>query len=371
MNFYNDVDAKACAWLNQLIRNEVIPNGVVSQKSIHEIQPADLDGFRQVHLFAGIGGWSEALRIAGWPNDEPVWTGSCPCQPFSSAGKRKGFSDERHLWPEFARLIRQCRPAIVFGEQVASRGGREWISRVRADLEGMGYAVGAADLCAAGEGSPHIRQRLFWGAVRTAHAGVPGLPERERERRVSIQKGSAPESQASITGSDACGMDDANGARFQPSGCRESEQPERRPGLSGVGCPIGGVDQSPVDGCQNRPQLHRQHDREVAVNGREPDGLGNSVSDGQQVPSERDVGSVGSELSTPLGSDADGPNFWSRYSVAHCRDGKARRFEPESFPLAHGVQGRVGLLRGYGNAIVPQVAARFIRAFVMSLTSVP
>ena len=100
---------------------------------------------------------------AGW--EGPVWTGSCPCQPLSSAGQRKGHADERHLWPAFQQLISECRPStFVFGEQVASKDGREWFAAVRADLEHMGYACGAADLSAAGVGAPHIRQRLYWVA---------------------------------------------------------------------------------------------------------------------------------------------------------------------------------------------------------------
>ena len=121
-----------------------------------------------------IAGWSLALRYAGWPNERPVWTGSCPCQPFSSAGKRQGATDERHLWPAFQQLIAQCRPPTVFGEQVASKDGREWLSAVRYDLESLGYACGAADLPAAGVGAPHIRQRLWWVAESSSQHGREG-----------------------------------------------------------------------------------------------------------------------------------------------------------------------------------------------------
>ncbi|KKK66801.1 hypothetical protein LCGC14_2960470, partial [marine sediment metagenome] len=75
-----------------------------------------------------------------------------------------GHADERHLWPAFYDLIAECRPPVVLGEQVASKDGREWLAGVRADLEALGYAVGAADLCAACVGAPHIRQRLWWVA---------------------------------------------------------------------------------------------------------------------------------------------------------------------------------------------------------------
>src|SRR5690606_36595911 len=126
---------------------------------------------------AGIGVWSHALRRDGWPDARPVWTGSCPCQPFSAAGKGEGFADERHLWPAFYWLIVQCRPAVVFGEQVASKDGLGWLDLVQADLEGTGYASRAVDLCAAGSGAPHIRQRLRWVGERLEHAESNGRLE--------------------------------------------------------------------------------------------------------------------------------------------------------------------------------------------------
>jgi DNA (cytosine-5)-methyltransferase 1 len=162
--YYNEFDPFAAAWLAELMADGLIAAGDIDTRSITEVKPDDLEGYDQCHFFAGIGGWSLALRLAGWPDGRPVWTGSCPCQPFSTAGSRGGADDERHLWPAFYRLIAERRPATVFGEQVASRDGRTWLAAVRSDLEAVGYAVGAADLCAAGAGAPHIRQRLFWVA---------------------------------------------------------------------------------------------------------------------------------------------------------------------------------------------------------------
>jgi hypothetical protein len=169
--YYNENDKHAAAWLRQLITDGLIADGDVDERSICDVQGRDLHGYGQCHFFAGIGGWSAAFRLAGIPDNFPAWSGSCPCQPFSAAGKRKGVDDARHLWPEFYRLIAECRPAIAFGEQVASKDGRVWLAGVRADLEASRYAVGAADLCAAGIGEPHIRQRLFgWP---TPMAGTP------------------------------------------------------------------------------------------------------------------------------------------------------------------------------------------------------
>lgn len=160
--YYNEIDPFAAQWLRNLIDAGHIAPGVVDTRSIEEVTPNDLNGFKQCHFFAGIGIWSYALRRAGWADDRHVWTGSCPCQPFSQSGKRAGVTDERHLWPHFHYLIEQCRPEIIFGEQVASKDGLAWFDIVQADLEGAGYAATAFDLCAAGVGAPHIRQRLYW-----------------------------------------------------------------------------------------------------------------------------------------------------------------------------------------------------------------
>ncbi len=166
---FTDIDPFVCAWLRDLIRKEHLA-GDVLEADVRSLRVEDLRAYRRVHLFAGIGGWELALELAGWPDDLRVLTGSCPCQPFSVAGRRKGNEDERHLWPHMRRIVAELRPPVVFGEQVAGPLGRAWLAALRTDLERLGYAVGAADLPAAGVGAPHIRQRLWLGAVRLAHA---------------------------------------------------------------------------------------------------------------------------------------------------------------------------------------------------------
>lgn len=201
MNYYNEHDAKTAAWLRSLILAGAIPDGHVDERSIADVHPSDLRGYTQCHFFAGIGGWSYALQLAGWPSDRPVWTGSCPCQPFSTAGKGLAQADERHLWPVFFDLIRQCRPEHVFGEQVASAIGHGWLDGVSADLEAEGYACGATVLGAHSVNSPHQRQRLYWVAhselqheraarphgARTGDSGgvreVDGLEQPDSRRR--------------------------------------------------------------------------------------------------------------------------------------------------------------------------------------------
>lgn len=157
---YNENDDHAADWLENLIKADLIAPGVVDRRSIEDLRGDDLRGFRQVHFFAGIGVWSFALRCAGVSDDTPLWTGSCPCQPFSAAGKGGGMDDERHLWPALFHLIRECRPDEFFGEQVASSDGLNWLDLVSSDLEAEAYAIGPVDTCSAGHGAPHIRQRL-------------------------------------------------------------------------------------------------------------------------------------------------------------------------------------------------------------------
>lgn len=162
--YYNEIDPFAAQWLRNLIIAGLIAPGDVDERSIEDVAPSDLKNYTQCHFFAGIGVWSYALRQAGWGDDKQVWTGSCPCQPFSTACKGIGFADERHLWPAFFHLIECYNPSIIFGEQVASKDGLQWIDLVFDDLEGSNYTTWAADLCAPGVGAPHIRQRLFWVA---------------------------------------------------------------------------------------------------------------------------------------------------------------------------------------------------------------
>ena len=296
--YYNEFDPYAAQWLRNLIDSKLIADGDVDDRSIRDVAPGDLKGYTQCHFFAGIGVWSYALRLAGWSDDRPVWTGSCPCQPFSAAGKGAGFADERHLWPEFYRLISECRPPVVFGEQVASKDGLGWLDTVQSDMEASGYAIGAADLCAAGIGAPHIRQRLWFVGERLA----------DTSRAVECGRGVQRPGE-----SDSAVLE---------------QGPEQRPERSGVS---GGM-----------ADTERQRER---------GGLGYGS------------GLAGSHR---LHQDGTRPTngHWRAADWLHCRDGKWRPVEPSTFPLAHGAPARVGRLRAYGNAIVPQAAAEVIGAYL-------
>lgn len=172
--YYNEIDPYAAQWLRNLIAAGHIAPGDVDERSIEDVHPDDLKPYAQCHFFAGIGVWSYALRLAGWPDDRPVWTGSCPCQPFSKTGKGLGFADERHLWPAWLHLIKERRPGELIGEQVADRDALPWLDLVQDDLEALGYAFGAVAFPSASVGAPHLRNRTYW----VANANSEGLEGR-------------------------------------------------------------------------------------------------------------------------------------------------------------------------------------------------
>ncbi|MDL2202045.1 DNA cytosine methyltransferase [Brucella intermedia] len=315
--YYNEFDPKAAAWLRELIKAGHIAAGDVDERSIVDIRPSDLIGYTQCHFFAGIGVWSYALRRAGWSDDRPVWTGSCPCQPFSAAGKGAGFTDERHLWPHFHWLIENCRPPVVFGEQVASKDGLGWLDLVQADLEGSSYASGAVDTCAAGFGAPHIRQRLWWVACR--------LVDADSERRRLGQSWGKDAAYAPFAGETNWVANSAGGEGHEPG---EIERSERL-------CYAGGLAHNNDDGCST-PSIS---------------GFQNSEHHAEPC-------------SSIVGRPRPTNGHWRDADWLFCRDGKWRPVEPGTFPLAHGSAARVGRLRGYGNAIVAPAAQAFIEAYL-------
>ena len=199
---YNEIDSYAADWISNLASAGHVAPGRVDTRSITELTAEDVRHVAQAHFFAGIAVWSAAARAAGWPDDAPLWTGSCPCQPFSQAGRGKGTKDARHLWPEWFRLIRECMPPVIVGEQVASPAGLGWLDTVFADLEGAGYACAAADLCAAGVGAPHQRQRLYFVAI-TLHGGTRNVDVASGKRRPRRE------------GAEVGGLDDRSATRRQ------------------------------------------------------------------------------------------------------------------------------------------------------------
>ena len=326
-SYYNEHDPYAAQWLRNLIKAGHIAPGFVDERSIEDVRPDELIEFTQCHFFAGIGVWSYALRQAGFPDSRQVWTGSCPCQPFSAAGKGKGVDDERHLWPAFHWLIQQCQPGIVFGEQVASKNGLAWLDIVQADLENTGYASQAVDLCAAGFGSPNIRQRLWFVAERVGDTIDQGL-ERHAGNENDTTGRQEQDRPATETGGSS-GLADTD--------CKQHN------GTRDIGTP--GRDEYTDSGTKSR----------VA----DANGAG-SQSREQATKTSR----YGNSLDSDGGDNRPGPTngFWRDVDWLGCRDGKWRPVRPGTFPLVNGAFQRVGRLRAYGNAINAQVAKEFIKS---------
>jgi DNA (cytosine-5)-methyltransferase 1 len=317
--YYNEHDAYAAQWIRNLIAAGLVMAGDVDERSIVDVRPDDLAGYTRCHFFAGIAAWDYALQLAGWPAERPVWTGSCPCQPFSAAGQGRGTSDERHLWPALFHHVEQRRPPKFFGEQVASKDGLDWLDLVLSDLEGAGYDVAAADLCAASVGAPHIRQRSYF----VANAGgqrCDGEPARLRQPE-EARRHQADRAETAW-GSEAHGVAHASRERSHRVEASAECRGVSRPEIGGSTCIVG------------------------------------DAARGQQRWVRKPSPSIRREL--PPG----GPGAWGNLIWLPCRDGKARPTEPGIFPLAHGASARVGRLRAYGNAIVPQAAAAFIGAYL-------
>ncbi|EQB4676791.1 TPA: DNA cytosine methyltransferase [Klebsiella aerogenes] len=348
--YYNEIDPFAAQWIRNLIKNRLVADGEVDERSIEDVSPDDVSGFAQCHWFAGVAVWSHSLRLAGWPDDKPVWTGSCPCQPFSAAGKGDGFTDERHLWPHFFHLISERRPQHVFGEQVASGNANTWFDLVQADLEGVGYAFGLVPFTSAGIGAPHIRERAYWVANTNSECddrcGYFRAPRRD-EHSVSGNAGR---------------LADTSGERRNGINSLLQREESRR----NAKCLSEATGNCSADGMANTD--NEQHSiaisrcgHEYASTGREQDQAASAGLRGDYRPLEVN-------------------GFWRDADWLLCRDGKWRPVEPGTFPLVDGAaarlgrvepgvarvasSNRVGRLKGYGNAINAQAAAEFIRAYM-------
>ena len=364
--YYNEIEPYAAEWLRNLIKAGEIPPGDVDERDIRDVTPRELMGYTQCHFFAGIGGWAYALRLAGWPDDRPVWTGSCPCQSFSAAGRGKGGADERHLWPYWFHLIRVCKPPVVFGEQVASKLALSWLDLVCDDLEAEGYAVGTADLCAAGVGAPHIRQRLWFVGHSPGH-------DKWRSSVSSMHREGVE-----VGGSGGVDFAVAHPSISRPWNLDRPPTDEGRRAVQPGGESLrqengAGVADKSGDRCENAGGM-----------------ADSKVTERRRTGSPLDSRGRVAEIRGPSTS------FWSSCEWLPCRDGKFRPTKPGLSPLVTRLSldmgclrpgedspyrvikdkegrsigqapWRIGMLRAYGNSIVPEVAAEFIRAYLETI----
>jgi DNA (cytosine-5)-methyltransferase 1 len=332
--YYNEINPEAAHVMREQIARGVIAPGFVDERSIKDVQPDDLLGFSQQHFFAGGGFWSVAARLAGWPDDKPLCTGSCPCQAESLAGKRLGAADPRDLWPDFRRIIRATRPPVVVGEQVAAAIGSHWLDRTLSDLDADHYAARAVSVPACAVNAPHERARLYWIAVDSGFGF-----------RCSEAVGES--------------RDDATPPWERPANCAERSH--------GVHSDI----QSNAPGVGRREGRSKHGFRSGRGSVADVDALVQPDTDscghaGWPEDAERGAlgGTTAERAADGLCADADG-SFWSDYEwIVSPLDGKARRAKPGIPFLVNGLPGRVDLWRIGGNAIIPQLAAEVLKAYL-------
>jgi DNA (cytosine-5)-methyltransferase 1 len=298
-------------------------------------------------LFSGIGGFALAakwngFRTVGFCDNEPYaqavlkkhWpdvpvqgdirevrgdlyagvtllTGGFPCQPFSVAGKQRGKGDDRYLWPEMLRVIREARPTWIVGENVAGIVNMA-LDQVHTDLEAEGYEVESIIIPACAVDAPHRRDRVWI----VGHAKFNGLaPTKEGRGLLNQSKesgGQIEKRQPSGAGGASADVADANSGQLGQ--CEPESQPIQMFGEGGER--VGAVADSII-----QRRCGRDSEREDA-------------KDAWQSPG----------------------NPWN-----HAGGMATWLPEPNVGRVAHGVPNRVAKLRGLGNAIVPQVAAKIIR----------
>jgi DNA (cytosine-5)-methyltransferase 1 len=361
---YSENDSFAVRWLRHLIRMGEIADGVVDDRDIRTVDPAEFLGYDQVHLFAGIGTWSYAARCAGWPDHRSIWTISCPCQPFSVANrsdKPKGFDDERHLWPFVAEIIRKCEPAVCVGEQVANKTSESWFDDVSIDLEREKYSVGMAVFPACSLGGPHLRKRMYWCASKPLGNSF-GERYRDRERG-GIFSGSGTSVETRMSKPDGSGIVDRMGhnsstglsgsSQNNDKGKRERGEDKRYNGNSiRADADINGSVERMGIANNTGSQGYRGHDQRV----------GQSEQNGKKEVGHSTETSIDDNLGQPSRPNAVN-GWWRDADWIFCRDNKWRPVESESSPLADGatkILGRSSKLRGYGNAVVAPQAQVWI-----------
>jgi len=383
--YYNDIDPVACAVVEKMIEAALIPDGNVECKSITDIEPEDISDYGAVHMFCGIGLWPLALRQAGWPDpsegipNSQVWTGSPPCQPFSVASTSKlGFKDERHLSPEFERLIKAINPTTVYFEQVSGASGKTWFSSLQESLK-EGYSTTGISSGACTVGSPMLRKRIYGVADRL-------MADR---KEIGRQWWASPSADS-----------ERQSRKVLQDGRTKLRLKTGRPGEIDR-CQRGFTDSSRVGESltQRQEKLQTDNDRRREVErsespsevstysvGRSDTGRGEEGMDNANNQKSRTGTSVlergrtdretQEAQSIDAGSeDGDRPtphyhNFWADPDYIYCRDGYYRPIrsgggaESATFCLLNGYPGRSASLRLLGNGIVVPQAQAFIESHI-------
>ncbi len=339
-------------------------------------------------LFSGIGGFDLAAEWMGWENKfhcewnefgqkvlHHYWpeaecftditksdfkkyygkidilTGGFPCQPYSSAGKRKGKDDERHLWPEMLRAIREVSPRFVVGENV--RGLTNWngglvFEEVCAELESYGYQVAPVIIPACALNAPHKRERIWFVAYSDGaeQRNNTRANDREAEKVWRQNKGDVSRefcSNGDVTNSNSRGLERSKEIGWDSFDVERKSQPRI----------ITNSNNSPT---KYTIQTGRNLSTSEINNGVTIYTKGKRF---QESIKRREMERTGSKLS---GKRTNWNQFPTQSPVCSGNDGLSGELDGITFP-----KWRNESIKAYGNAIVPQVAFQIFKALEKSL----
>lgn len=378
------------------------------QLNKHVVMPSLSHG----SLFSGIGGFDLAAEWCGWKNEFhcewndfgqkilkyywpnaisydditktdftihrgriDVLTGGFPCQPYSVAGKRKGKDDERHLWPEMLRAIREIQPRYVVGENV--RGLINWnggmvFDEVQADLENEGYQILPFLLPAGGVNAPHRRDRIWFVAFKNTNQNGWRSDEWEKKSDFREQRNTSPRNNERISANndkigDAPHSESEQSKRMQPEQRKISEQEQRELGRSNCKNDVSNSCIERCDNwCNNRQERHVQNDIGITEKNK-------SERNGWKCGA-CEIGSISTNTDSRLQSSEEHGKEESRQFAKTSFPGYWENFPTQS-PVCDGNDGipteldgitfqkwRNESIKGGGNAIVPQVALQIFKA---------
>ena len=341
-----------------------------------------------------------------------IITGGFPCQPFSVAGKQKGTSDDRHLWPEMFRIIKAFKPRFVIGENVPGIVNIQdgvVFETVCTDLESQGYEVQPFNIPAAAVGAPHQRKRIW---IIATLADSVSNDERREISRSDEEKGRVQEEHRSKDSASGIfsrtseirksnngyeAMENSGRTLQQGSSIREKNEDEvgkenanqHQRSSSSSESNVANADTRLSDGQKKELQSRGQ----ASISSREGENVANAKSissDGREIGQHSEesrekrkigieVGGVSSDRQKLANTDSERlerlgqsrsqfNETSSSTSSSEERQGQVGQgwweFEPNVGRVAHGVPGRVHRLKALGNSIVPQIAEEIGRAII-------
>ena len=342
-------------------------------------------GYFKTTLFSEIDPFCQKILKKHWPNfpiipnvkdingkeiETDVLVGGFPCQPFSVAGKRKGKEDERHLWPEMFRIIKEARPSIVIGENVPGIINTQMaLGQCVSDLESEGYKVQPVVLPACSVNAPHRRYRVFIIAmVDTDNLRLEQYNETQKEEQIrwaetpslSRSENVANPNSSSFTSWESRGADREVSSESERLRGGESQRETRKEFGSGSenvansnsfghrrwnsqGCSSGGETRI-LPGEQEGRETWSETER---CSESYRNYVANSTASRPQTSPEECFEQKGTEE-----ADAIAP-YSGTIGDFNPRDNWS--VEPNVGRVAHGISDRVDRIKSLGNAVVPQL----------------